>query len=100
MDIGYWAAAARAFARNLTTPGFLKGVARSGLDADAGPKAPVRFLLDAYPEVEGVPVEIGTMAFRRSNLGPMEQFCLASISRLRQPKTIFEVGTYDGATTL
>ena len=45
-------------------------------------------------------INLGVVEYRRSNLDPMEQFALAAIARLRQPRTIFELGTYDGATTL
>lgn len=100
MDLKYWGRAARSFARHLGTPGFLTDVARSGLHADTEPKAPILSILDAYPGAEGLAIDLGTISYRRSNLDPMEQFSLAAIARLREPRMIFEFGTYDGATTL
>jgi predicted O-methyltransferase YrrM len=100
MDLRYWARAGRSLVRNTRTPRFLADVARSGLRADTQPKAPTRAFLDAYPDAEGMAINLGVVEYRRSNLDPMEQFALAAIARLRQPRTIFELGTYDGATTL
>lgn len=97
MDRRYWTDAARAFVRHLRTPGFAKGIAVSGLRADLEPEAPVVQFLDAYPELE---VELGAVTYRRSNLDPMEQYVLGALARLKQPKRVFEIGTYDGATTL
>jgi predicted O-methyltransferase YrrM len=57
-------------------------------------------LLDAFPEVEELEVDIGRTRFRRSNLDPYERFAVGSLATLRQPLRIFEIGTYDGATTL
>ena len=45
-------------------------------------------------------VAMGDMTYRVSNMDPFELYCLAAIARIRRPRTIFEVGTYDGATTL
>jgi predicted O-methyltransferase YrrM len=100
MDARYWANAIASFVRNARQPGFLPNVARSGLSADIDLKAPSRDLLDLYPEVEGMSVGLGTISYRRSNLDPMGQFALVSIAQLRQPETIFEIGTFVGATTL
>jgi predicted O-methyltransferase YrrM len=56
--------------------------------------------LDAYPEVEGIAVDLGVVTFRRSNLTPFEQYALAAIGKVRRPRRIFEIGTYDGGTAL
>lgn len=101
MDSAYWRTAAVSLARNTrSTPGFATDLLRSGLVRDARPKAPSLFMLDAYPEIEGVTVELGEITYRLSNLDPTEQYVLAALARLRQPARIFEMGTYDGATTL
>jgi predicted O-methyltransferase YrrM len=100
MDIRYWVRATCSFLRHTVEPGFVADVVRSGLRADGATNATVRFLLDVWPDIEGVPVEIGTVEYRLSNLSPTEQYAIAAIAKLRQPAAIFEIGTYDGATTL
>lgn len=101
MDLRYWAGATRALTRHLRSdPSFVKELARAGLLADAKPKAPTMAFLDAYPEAEGCEVSMGRVAFRRSNLDPLEQYILAALCTVRKPRRIFEIGTYDGATTL
>jgi predicted O-methyltransferase YrrM len=59
-----------------------------------------RNLLEQYPEAVGMVVAMGDVTYRVSNMDPFELYCLAAIARIREPKTIFEFGTYDGATTL
>lgn len=59
-----------------------------------------RNLLEHYPEAVGMTVAMGDVTYRVSNMDPFELYCLAAITRIRRPKTIFEFGTYDGATTL
>lgn len=100
MSFAYWTEAGRSLARNVRTPGFARELATAGLRRDAGPKAPTVFVLDAYPEADGVAVEMGEVAYRRSNLDPMEQYVLAVLAKLREPRRIFEIGTYDGASTV
>ena len=100
MDARYWTRAARSLVRNAREPGFLLDVARSGLRADATPKARSCELLDLYPGIEHASVDLGRVTYKRSNLDPMEQFAVCAIAQLRQPSTIFELGTFDGATTL
>jgi predicted O-methyltransferase YrrM len=53
-----------------------------------------------YPEATGLAVDFGLVTFRESNLDPSEQFSLVAIARIRHPATIFEIGTFDWATTL
>lgn len=100
MDLGYWSGAASSFARNLRTAGFAREVATAGLVRDQRPAAPTRFVLDAFPELEGLSVDLGEISYRRSNLDPMEQFALSALCQARHPKVVFEIGTYDGASTL
>jgi predicted O-methyltransferase YrrM len=64
------------------------------------PKALGRNLLEVYPQAGGMVVSMGDVTYRVSNMDPFEQYCLAAIARIRQPRTIFEFGTYDGATTV
>lgn len=69
-------------------------------DEPAIGRAPVVHMLDLYPETQGVPVPMGDVEYRIWNMDPLERFCIGAIARLRQPATVFEIGTYDGATTL
>jgi predicted O-methyltransferase YrrM len=57
-------------------------------------------MLDRYPEIQNLAIDTGSFAYRRSNQDPMERFFLAALCLLRKPKRIFEIGTYDGSTTL
>lgn len=87
--------------RNLLhTPGFARELAGSGIRRDSRPAVPTRHLLDAYPEADAVEVELGTVRYRLSNLDPSEQYVLGALARLRPPQRAFEIGTYDGASTL
>jgi predicted O-methyltransferase YrrM len=54
--------------------------------------------LELYPEAEALSVPMGEVAYRWSNINPMEAYCLSAVALLRQPRTIFEFGTFDGAT--
>lgn len=45
-------------------------------------------------------IPMGDVTYRVSNMDPFELYCLAAIANIRQPKTVFEFGTYDGATSL
>lgn len=63
-------------------------------------QAPTAHILELYPEAQGVPVPLGDVEYRIFNMDPLERFCLGVISKIKQPATVFEIGTYDGATTL
>jgi predicted O-methyltransferase YrrM len=45
-------------------------------------------------------VELGKVTYRRSNFDPMEQFAIGAIAKLHKSTAVFELGTFDGATTL
>lgn len=100
MDLGYWTGAARSLGRHLRSPAFARELVASGLRADQDQRVPRVPFFDAYPEFAGTEVDLGTIAYRHSNLDPFEQYAIAAIARLRKPRRIFEIGTYDGATTL
>jgi predicted O-methyltransferase YrrM len=78
---------------------FIRGVA-SRTRGDPVPRARRRNLLEQYPNAAGMVVEMGDLTYRVSNMDPFELYCLSAIARIRKPKTIFELGTYDGTTTL
>jgi predicted O-methyltransferase YrrM len=100
MDMAYWSKAFRSFARNSRSKDFLRQVFTAGLRADAAPKAlPVNFIR-SYPEAKRQIVPMGDVRYRLWNMDPLEQYCLASLAGLRQPERIFEIGTFDGGTTL
>ncbi len=63
------------------------------------PNRAPRNLLEQYPDAIGMVVAMDDMTYRVSNMDPFELYCLAAITRIRKPRTIFEFGTYDGATT-
>jgi hypothetical protein len=56
-------------------------------------------ILGLYPELEHLDVDVGVIRFRWSNMDPMELYSLAAICVITNPSTIFEIGTFDGATT-
>lgn len=62
-------------------------------------RKPIHKLFDAYPEVVSVPVQMGTVTYRRENLDPAEQHALGALAQILEPKRIMEIGTFDGATT-
>lgn len=86
--------------RNLRHKEFVTQVATAGLRADAEPKAIKASFFEAYPEARGQMVPMGEVRYRRWNMDPIEQYCLAAIAAVRKPKRIFEIGTFDGATSL
>ena len=101
MNLRYWFAAGTALVRHsYCTPGFADKLARAGLRADTDPKAGTVFWLDAYPEAADVEVNLGTVQFQRYNIDPLEQFVIGALCRLRQPRKVFEIGTFDGSNTL
>ncbi len=71
-----------------------------GLTYEMRPKAPTEQLFGLYPKADGLHVEMGVVCYRRSNINPFELFCLKAVTTLCQPRQIFEIGTFDGATTL
>ena len=54
----------------------------------------------AFPEAAGATIPLGDVTYRPWNIDPLEQYCIAAIARARRPPTIFEIGTFDGSTTL
>jgi predicted O-methyltransferase YrrM len=99
MDLNYWSRAAKALAHELRTDSdFRKHWLSAGLLVR--PKARECWILDLFPDIEGLPIELGEVAYRRSNMDPMEQFCIRAMLGILEPGLIFEIGTYDGATTL
>ncbi len=56
-------------------------------------------LFDAYPEARDQYVPMGVVRYRRYNMDPLELYAIAVIAAVRNTKKVFEIGTYDGATT-
>lgn len=100
MDRRYWTDAGRSLIRNLRSRSFAKEWLSAGLRADAQSQAPRQHFFDAYPELEECRVDMGSVAFRAFNLDPTERFCLGGLAQIKKPRTIFEIGTYDGTATL
>lgn len=100
MDLRYWGRAITSLARHACDKEFLASLLLSGVRADTGPQATGEFVLKAFPELRGRTVPMGDVKYTRWNMDPMEQFLLAGLANQRQPRTIFEIGTFDGSTTL
>jgi predicted O-methyltransferase YrrM len=100
MDIGYWGKALRSFARHARRKAFLAEVLSAGLKADEAPQALLINFMKTYPDAKQQTVPMGDVRFRLWNMDPYEQFALGALAGLRQPERIFEIGTFDGSTTL
>lgn len=61
-------------------------------------RIPVRRLTDLWPSPGHVTVAVGALA--DGNPSAIELFCLAAIARGSGARAMFEIGTFDGATTL
>ncbi len=100
MNAHYWGRAVRSFARHARNKAFLQEVLTAGLRADEEPKAlPVPFIR-SYREAKQQVVPMGDVRYGMWNMDPLEQFSLAALAGIRQPEHIFEIGTFDGATTM
>jgi predicted O-methyltransferase YrrM len=104
----FWINAAWSIARNVAADvvtsdrrfDFTKQWLSSGLTYDARPRVPARHFLDLYPQSESMELNLRDLHFRRSNVTPFELYCISCIGLIRKPRRVFEIGTYDGATTL
>lgn len=97
MGIGVWR---RTVTRGLPARRFVNTLVRRARVGNWVTRVVARNLLEQYPEAVGITVPMGDVTYRVSNMDPFELYCLAAIAQVRKPKTIFEFGTYDGATTL
>lgn len=88
-----------AIARNLTNRRFLVELGRSGIRFERDGNARRVHPLGMWPNLETIAVPLGNVRFRGWNMDPMEVYCLMGAVMLRDARTIFEIGTYDGATT-
>ena len=100
MDARFWGGALVSLARHSRNKQFVAYVLASGIRADAQPAAIQKRMFKAFPELKGQTVPMGDTQFMGWNMDPMEQYFLGAVARQRQPKTIFEIGTFNGATTL
>lgn len=99
MDAQSWRRVLGSFARNLRHKAFIRELATTGLRFEgAGRAVPANFF-HAYPEARQV-VPMGDICYRLSNMDPLEQYSVAAIAAARQPQNIFEIGTFDGSTSL
>jgi hypothetical protein len=65
----------------------------------SGAARPIRHLLEAFPSVSELIIDMGNVTYSHSNPDHYERFSLAALTVLREPRRILEIGTYDGATT-
>src|SRR4051794_19659409 len=100
MSARYWISALRSLAKHAPDRTFLKEWLSAGLREDARPRASPVYLHDWLPGADQVTVDLGRVRFKVSNQDPFKRFVLAAWCQLRKPKRIFEIGTFDGATTL
>jgi predicted O-methyltransferase YrrM len=100
VDSRYWSRAVGSFLKHLRHKDFVKEIVTAGLRADAAPKAVPIPVFKLFPKAKFEMVPMGDMRYRIYNMDPMEQYCLAVIAQLRQPTNVFEIGTFDGATSL
>jgi predicted O-methyltransferase YrrM len=100
MDARFWVKAFRSLVRHSRDKEFLGQVLTAGLRADAAPKAVTVNFMKSYPSAKHQTVPLGDVRFRLWNMDPFEQFTLGALAGLRQPRRIFEIGTFDGSTTL
>jgi len=89
-----------AIARNAMDLRYLRSLASSGLRFEQTGKLPSMHLLDAFPDLDALTVPLEAIRISRWSMDPMEVFVLMGLALLRQPRTIFEFGTYDGSSTL
>jgi predicted O-methyltransferase YrrM len=77
---------------------FTKSWLSYGLSHDQRLRAKTLGFTELYPAAESmvVPMEV---RYRLSNVTPTELYCLSCVAMLHKAKRIFEIGTYDGATT-
>jgi hypothetical protein len=63
-------------------------------------KAKPVFVGSYFPATEDVSVDMGHIRWKNSNMDPFERYFLGALCQIRKPRCIFEIGTYDGTTTL
>jgi predicted O-methyltransferase YrrM len=104
--MGYWGTALGRIAAEARSDAarrdfrFTKELLSFGLTYEQRPKAPMADLFTLFPDAEDLPVDMGVVRYRRSNVNPFELFTLKAVVMLLRPARIFELGTFDGATTL
>ncbi len=53
-----------------------------------------------FPTAVDISINLEDIKYQSSNINPYEMYCICSLAKLIQPQLIFEIGTYDGATSL
>jgi predicted O-methyltransferase YrrM len=100
MDVHYWFGALSSLARHAKRePRFLLTLLRAGLATDARGQAQRAFIHSAYPQMKELEVDLGSIRYRPSDQDPLERFFLAALCQIKKPRTILEIGTFDGTTT-
>jgi hypothetical protein len=77
---------------------FREAIARLREAEDREARVPVRRLTDLWPSPG--PVTTAVEALTDGNPTAIELFCLGAVTRASGARRIFEIGTFDGATTL
>jgi predicted O-methyltransferase YrrM len=100
VDLRYWGRALTSLAQHARDKEFMARLLTAGLKEEKRPQATLKFIFGAFPELRGRTVPMGDVKYTRWNMDPMEQYFLAALASQRKPRTIFEIGTFDGSTTL
>jgi predicted O-methyltransferase YrrM len=78
----------------------MKELLLSGYAYTLRPKLPSQHFLDLCSEASSRQISMGDILYTRSNTNPFELYCLMALIAAYRPSRIFEIGTFDGATTL
>jgi hypothetical protein len=100
VNVRYWARAGLALGRSPRRRDLLKDLARRSIADAAAPRATSMHFLDAYTDAQSVTIPMGDVVYKLWNMDPLERFCVGALAQLLRPESIFEIGTFDGATTL
>ncbi len=101
----YWTKALASILRNgllgprRTQLEFVKRWLSYGLRCDSRPQAPSVLFRDIYPDAQSIILTMEDVQYTFSNVNPYELYCLICVAKLRATSEIFEIGTFDGATT-
>lgn len=102
MGLGYWRDMAKAAGHELRRAPrpFIREMLTLGLEIQHRRKAPQRWVLDVFPGLRERPIEMGIVTYAQSGMGPYEQYVLRGLAEATDPRIIFEIGTFEGQTTL
>jgi Methyltransferase domain len=92
--------AMRAFIKHAGQRSTWRKLGAVGLQIERSRLVPSRYVWEQYPSVKDLAVPMGEVRFHEWNMDPYELYFLSALALIRRPRLIFELGTFDGATTL